>query len=509
VAEQYPTGYDLTLTTGEVSVVDGSIKTAKVYKDSLVLVLFKLKTSIYGQDSLILDYTPVEGFAGSLYHYRTQNNPNGGQPVSFYLGDVVTNNSNYISVVTNDYLSKEGSWVDSSGNPLKSANVSKDAENLYAVGVHIPTTSKDTKAIGNLPAKLERAFNLLQSNDSINLDVLPEAGLATIYAGSQSRKQTYTSDATIYDDNFVVSLGTKNPNGTSTGLLDTLGTSSPADGSAWDDYTTVMNQFVSFASDVRKDHVFISDPLRNIFVQGKYKTSDKKDFNFSGDIYWPLKNLFSRVTDSSYVVTYGNWIKNRDTYSSKDVWLPASGYVAAAIASSSQQSYPWSAVAGFSRGTLNNILDLGVNPSQKQRDLLYKINVNPIAFFPSDGYVIYGQKTLYRKPSAFDRLNVRRLFLTLEKETQALLKYFVFEPNSFTTRQRLVGALTPVFDKAKSNDGLYDYTIVCDERNNTPDVIDNNELRVSIYIQPVRTAEFILADFIATRTGINFNEVIG
>jgi len=156
---------------------------------------------------------------------------------------------------------------------------------------------------------------------------------------------------------------------------------------------------------------------------------------------------------------------------------------------------------------LSNVIDLAINPTQKQRDLLYRININPIAFFPGDGYVIFGQKTLFNKPSAFDRINVRRLFLYLEKTVKRLLKYYVFEPNTFATRTRLVEALLPTFNQAKLHDGVYDFKIICDERNNTPDVIDNNELKLSIYIQPVRTAEFILADFIATRTGINFNEL--
>jgi hypothetical protein len=132
-----------------------------------------------------------------------------------------------------------------------------------------------------------------------------------------------------------------------------------------------------------------------------------------------------------------------------------------------------------------------------------------VVFFQGDGFVVWGQKTLQAKPSAFDRINVRRLFLTLEKSTQQVLKYFVFEPNTFTTRTRLVNTLNPIFNQAKNNNGLYDFKIVCDERNNTPDVIDQNQLKVSIYIQPVRTAEFILADFIATQTGVNFNELIG
>jgi phage tail sheath protein FI len=208
-------------------------------------------------------------------------------------------------------------------------------------------------------------------------------------------------------------------------------------------------------------------------------------------------------------VAYGNWLKINDTYSDKQVWVPPSGFVAAKFAEVDRNAFPWSAIGGFNRGSLSGVTDIGIVTNQKQRDLLYKININPIAFFPNDGFVIYGQKTRYLKPSAFDRLNVRRLFLHLEKATQDTLKFFLFEPNTFTTRTRLVGALTPIFEQARINDGLYSYNLICDERNNSSDVIDNNELRVSIYIQAVRTGEFILADFVATRTGVNFNELIG
>jgi len=119
-----------------------------------------------------------------------------------------------------------------------------------------------------------------------------------------------------------------------------------------------------------------------------------------------------------------------------------------------------------------------------------------------------GQKTLQTKPTAFDRINVRRLFLTLERATQAALKYFVFEPNTEFTRTRLKSVIAPIFEFAKNTEGLYDYEIVADERNNTGDVIDNNELIVDIYLKPVRAAEFILVNFIATRTSQNFQEII-
>jgi phage tail sheath protein FI len=171
--------------------------------------------------------------------------------------------------------------------------------------------------------------------------------------------------------------------------------------------------------------------------------------------------------------------------------------------------FPWIAPAGFTNGLLPNVIDLAINPNQKQRDELYRSNINPVSFFPSQGQVIYGQKTLSKKPSSFDRINVRRLFLALERPTRKAAQFFVFEPNTTFTRTRLINTLTPIFERAKNNEGLYDYLIVCDERNNTADVIDNNQLVVDIYIKPVRASEFILINFFATRTDASFQEIVG
>jgi len=482
--ETYPVGYDFSSTS---------------FKDSLIVVLFKLRTTTYSQDTVTLDYIVSEGYAGSLYANRTQNNPNGGVPSSFFLDSVVDKKSSNIKVVTNPFIAQRGNWTNANGEPTKTVTVGNAAKNLYANGVYTSNTDLTTKDVGNIPKKLERVLNQLQNDDTISLDVVAEAGLGTIWASAKARKDFFDSEPYLYDEEFNYDLGDIKL--TSTNTVNTNG--------AGADYLDIANQFVELADKSRKDHVFIADPIRHIFVKGAdSKISSRKGYVFSNETYWPIRNQFASI-QSSYVATYSNWIKVNDNFADKKVWVPSSGFVAGAIASSSQVSYPWSAVAGFTRGTLTGITDLAINPTQKQRDLLYKININPIAFFPNDGFVIYGQKTLYRKPSAFDRLNVRRLFLTLEKEAQTLLKYFVFEPNTFSTRKRLTGALQPIFDQAKISDGLYDYNLICDERNNTPDIIDNNQLKISIYIQPVRTAEFILADFIATRTGVDFNELIG
>jgi phage tail sheath protein FI len=170
---------------------------------------------------------------------------------------------------------------------------------------------------------------------------------------------------------------------------------------------------------------------------------------------------------------------------------------------------PWWAPAGFTRGRVIGANDLAIKPKQKQRDQLYRISVNPVAFFTNDGYVIFGQKTLLKSPSAFDRINVRRLFLYVEKAAARTAKYFVFEPNTLYTRGQVTAVLNPIMERAKNTQGIYDYRVVCNESNNPPTVIDNNELVADIYIQPVRTAEFVLINFYATRTGVNFEEIIG
>jgi phage tail sheath protein FI len=189
------------------------------------------------------------------------------------------------------------------------------------------------------------------------------------------------------------------------------------------------------------------------------------------------------------------------------MWAPFSAYAAGVYAYNDHVEYMWAAPAGITRGKFDAI-DLAINPNLKQRDRFYEISLNPVVYYQGDGYVVMGQKTLQTKPTAFDRINVRRLFLSLERSTARTLRQFVFEPNTTFTRSRVVTSLIPLFDLAKGTSGLYDYLIVADERNNPINVIENNEMVVDIYIKPVRTAEFILVNFVATRTGQDFQELL-
>lgn len=488
--ERLPNGFDFGQTT---------------YNDSLTFALYKIRTSIYG-NTVSLDYRIDTPIVGSLYANKTQNNPLGGSPVAFSLDKVSEATRGQIKIHVNPFISSRGTWVNENGSPAKIVRVANSAKNLYSHGVFVSNTNDTLNDIGNLPAKVSRNLTRLRDLD-IDVDITTECGLGTIWAGAKNNPRSKPELTQYYfDENYPVSVAALSAlqDPYSAGSAYVEGVSNLRDA-----YLSIANLFYETAeAQERRDHMFILDPLRYIFVNGpNTKVSTKIGYDFSKEVYNALKNLHGGIP-SQYGASYANWIRNNDVSSDQLVWLPSSGYVAADIAFSSAVSFPWSAPAGFTRGVLRNVIDLAINPTQKQRDYLYKINQNPIAFFPGDGYVIFGQKTMFNQPSAFDRINVRRLFLTLEKATKRLLKFFIFEPNSFSTRVRLVNALSPIFEQAKNNDGVYDYRIICDERNNTPDVIDNNELKVAIYIQPTRTAEFILAEFIGTRTGVNLNELV-
>jgi len=456
---------------------------SEYYNDSLIVSVFRVRNSIYEPQTL--DYVYSEAFIGSLDSTKKTIPVGGGTPRSFFIEDLINNQSRNIKMLVHPSIAKAKWKSITSNNPAISArSFDNDLEALYPVGSWMPSyNAESNKTSGNIVGKIERSLTHIESTETVDVDILVDAGLSTVFANGGTE---------YYDD---------------TTFKDTTSLAAP-DAVEILDWRAVFNTFNNFVQNVRKDCVFISDPLRQIFVNGEnVKIMSIKGNTFTEDIYTPLKNCYSSI-DSNYSAGYANWIKNYDSYSDKQIWLPASGYVAAIYARSDSATQPWFAPAGLNRGTINNITDLAFNPNQKQRDYLYTISLNPIVYFSGDGYVVFGQKTLQSKPSAFDRVNVRRLFLTLERAVQKTLKYYVFEPNTEFTRTRVRNSITPILDLARNTQGLYDYNIVVDERNNTPDVIDRNELAVDIYIKPVRTAEFILVNFIATRTNQNFQELI-
>jgi len=212
--------------------------------------------------------------------------------------------------------------------------------------------------------------------------------------------------------------------------------------------------------------------------------------------------------NTSYAAFYGNWLEVFDKWNSKYRWVPASGYVAGIYAKTDDVSDPWFAPAGLNRSIITNVRKLAWSPTLGNRDIMYKNGINPIATFAGQGKVLWGQKTLLDKESAFNRINVRRLFMVMEKAISTSAKYFLFEPNDEFTRLSIVNMLEPYLRDVRGRRGIYDFLVVCDERNNTTERIDRSELWTDIYIKATRSAEFIVLNFIATKTGASFTELV-
>jgi phage tail sheath protein FI len=207
---------------------------------------------------------------------------------------------------------------------------------------------------------------------------------------------------------------------------------------------------------------------------------------------------------SNYAATYWPWIQLQSVALGKAVWAPASTVMGGVLAFNDQVGAEWFAPAGLNRGGVPNVLKAERKLSQADRDKLYEGNVNPLATFPGNGVVVFGQKTLQRKATALDRVNVRRLLITLKDFIGQVANNLVFEQNTTITRNRFLSQVNPYLDSVVQRQGLYAYKVVMDDSNNTPDVIDRNQLVGQIYIQPTKTAEFIILNFNVLPTGATF-----
>jgi phage tail sheath protein FI len=212
-------------------------------------------------------------------------------------------------------------------------------------------------------------------------------------------------------------------------------------------------------------------------------------------------------TRSSYAVFDSGYKYMYNRYYDQYIWVPCNGDVAGLCASTDAVADPWFSPAGYNRGAIKNAVKLSYSPSKTDRDTLYKAGVNPIVGFPGSGIVLFGDKTLLEKPSAFDRINVRRLFITLEKAISTSAKFQLFEFNDAFTRAQFKNLVEPFLRDVQGRRGIYDFRVVCDETNNDSQVVDANQFVADIFIQPAKSINFIQLNFIATRTGIAFEEV--
>lgn len=260
----------------------------------------------------------------------------------------------------------------------------------------------------------------------------------------------------------------------------------------------LANYLIDNIAELRKDCVVFVSPNKDNVVNNIAKDEADDIVRFRNS----LSSTSYAVLDSGYKYQY-------DKYNDLYRYIPLNGDIAGLAVRTDNIRDPWWSPAGFNRGQIKNIIKLAYNPAKADRDILYKNDINPVCIFPGQGTVLFGDKTLLGKPSAFDRINVRRLFIVLEKAIATAAKFTLFEFNDAFTRAQFKNLVEPFLRDVQGRRGIYDFKVVCDETNNTGEVIDRNEFVGDIYIKPARSINFIQLNFVAVRTGVEFSEVVG
>lgn len=261
----------------------------------------------------------------------------------------------------------------------------------------------------------------------------------------------------------------------------------------------INNHIINNICEKRKDCVLCLSPPKDAVVNQTQNDATNKILDF-----------YTRMNQvSSYAIMDSGWKLQYDTFSDEFRWIPLNADIAGLCAATDVNYDPWWSPAGLTRGRIKNITSLAFNPNKSARDLLYKSSINPVVTFKGEGTILYGDKTMLNRASAFGYINVRRLFIVLQKSIAKAARNSLFEFNDSFTRAQFVSMVEPFLRTVKSRRGIYDFMVVCDSRNNTPDIIDRAEFVGDIYIKPARSINFITLNFVAVRTGVDFKEVAG
>lgn len=432
-----------------------------------------------------VNFEAVEAFCGSLY--KEDKDPNTG--VTKFIDTIINSQSKYINFFSNCFSIPSQADKYKNECDILIAKPSRGA----SLGFYSPMTLPTISITHSIQNGINKCFDKVRDINKLNIDIIPDAGISNIASYLKA----------IFGNKGQYDLSITDTFGNSLLGLWKCKQSTDACVKMW---KTIVQKFDNFCKNVRKDCMFITECPRPLVLVGQNKVvrSTKPDTNVDLDILPYIKAISGLNTN--YGAGYINWFEVADEYTGDLFWLPPSIKAMGVYLNTDTNHNYWDAPAGLNRGMIA-ATDVSFSPTGSQAGIIYEKSWNYAVNYINDGIILEGQKTFQTKPSAFDRVNIRRLFLKLERAAYQVSRYYIFEGNTAYTRQRLVDALDPYFKDAKVNGGIYDYKIICNESNNTPVTIDRNELHVSIGIKPIKTVEFIYVNFVALRTGGSWEEV--
>lgn len=385
-------------------------------------------------------------------------------------------------------------------NAVFTSFAKKEAQKTIAntTGLYGAEQGTTMNIAGNFIIDMDRCINFIKNVDDIPMYFVVDAGLSTIAQ---------------YCDNVIWVVDES----TGAGKWVTQNFDPDNDPDSDDrnitDYTEittwrkVVEKLDQISREIRRDCMTIIDAPRQLTLDGAAPKIRKSKPQNNWDEVIGNKLKFIAGLNSSYTAGYYNWLRTTDVYTGKSFWLPPTTKVIGNLVYLNAINLPWLAPAGLSYGVVTGVHAVSHNPSSKEQDQIYLKSWNYIRQYPFDGFIIEGQKTTLTKDSAFNRLNVRTLFLDLERYTYNVGRTFKYQVNNAYTREQFVQTLKVKFDDYKLRGGIYDYLIKCDDSNNTPETIDQQELRAAIYVKPARLIEYILVNMVATKTGANLEEI--
>ena len=416
-------------------------------------------------------------------------------------GQVSGNRGTILEKFTN--LSKAKGAQFSSGSPSYWRSYIADNSEYIFAGSSGTAVTSGLKSDGSLDSGTNTAWNVAVSGQNYKVSEPQNLKLSggQNYDGESDNSASTSLTADVGDIIAAYDLFKNTENYEVDFLL--MGTGNYAN---IEDAQSVANKIIEVA-ETRKDAVAFISPWRKSFITDT--SAGEVTIENEETVTNNLLAYYAPITSSTYAVFDSGYKYMYDRFAKTYRYIPLNGDIAGLCARNDLNNFPWFSPAGTARGAILNAVKLAFNPSKARRDTLYSNRINPVIFSPGAGIVLFGDKTGYGKASAFDRINVRRLFIYLEDAISAAAKDQLFEFNDEITRTNFVNIVEPFLRDVQAKRGIQDYVVVCDESNNTAAVIDNNEFVADIYIKPARSINFIGLTFVATRTGVAFEEVIG